>query len=585
MMIRTIKLFGLGIGLSLTLLWGNSHACTNFLVTRRASVDGSTMITYAADSHYLYGELYHWPAAEYKAGTMLQVNEWDTGKFLGEIPQVLKTFNVVGNMNEYQVSIGETTYGGREELVDTTGLVDYGSLMYIALQRSKTAREAIKVMAELVENFGYYSSGESFSVADPNEVWIFEMIGKGTKMVTDKKTKKTYNSNKGAVWVAIRIPDGYISGHANHARITTFPLENGKTSISSKNLANIFNPEVEVVYAHDVISFARTAKYFNGKDADFSFSDIYAPLDFGGARFCEIRVWSFFKELDKSMWNHFDYVKGQNLTNRMPLYIKPERKISAQDLMNFMRDHLEGTELDMSKDPGAGPHGLPYRWRPLTWEHEGKTYFNERATATQQTGFSFVAQMRNWLPNAIGGILWFGVDDVATSVYTPIYCSNTRTPESYAQGNGDMLTYSNTSAFWVFNKVTNFAYLRYDVMSQDIRKVQKEMEGYYAQMTPIVDQKALELYKNSPAEAATFLTNYSVNTANSLVTSWGKLFEYLLVKYMDGNVKKEENGKFKYNQYNAAPARVSNPQYPDWWKKILIESTGEKLLQPAGNSH
>jgi dipeptidase len=582
---RMIRFFQFVFSFSLILVWGNSLACTNFLVTRGASVDGSTMITYAADSHYLFGELYHWPAAEYPVGAMLKVYEWDTGKFLGEIPQVAKTYNVVGNMNEYQVAIGETTYGGRDELADTTGLVDYGSLMYIALQRSKTAREAIKVMVELVEKYGYYSSGESFSVADPNEVWIFEMIGKGTKMVTDKKSKKTYNANKGAVWVAIRIPDGYVSGHANHARITTFPLENGKTSISSKNLAKIFNPEVEVVYAQDVISFARTAKYFDGKDSEFSFSDVYAPLDFGGARFCEMRVWSFFKEIDKSMWNHFDYAKGQNLKNRMPLYIKPERKLSALDLMNFMRDHLEGTELDMSKDPGAGPHGLPYRWRPLTWKYEEKTYFNERATATQQTGFSFVAQMRSWLPNAIGGILWFGVDDAATSVYTPIYSSSTRTPETFARGNGDLLTYSDNSAFWVFNKVTNFAYLRYDVMSKDIIKIQQELENSYEKNTPAIDQKALELYKTNPSDAIEFLTNYSVTTANSLVARWEKLFQFILIKYIDGNIKQEEEGEFKYNIYKGAPARVDNPQYPDWWKKNLIESTGDKLLQPAGDNH
>ncbi|MDX9848413.1 MAG: C69 family dipeptidase [Tenuifilaceae bacterium] len=577
---KSFRLLGFELTMAALMLSPRAQACTNFLVTKGASVDGSTMITYAADSHYLYGELYFWPAAKYTAGTMLRVYEWDTGKFLGEIPQVAETYRVVGNMNEFQLAIGETTYGGRNELVDTTGLIDYGSLIYITLQRAKTAREAIKIMAELVSEFGYYSSGESFSIADPNEVWIMELIGKGTDLKTDRRSKKTFNANKGAVWVAKLIPDGYVSGHANHARITTFPKEDGETSISSKNLDKIFSPEVKVVYAHDVVDFAKAKGYYKGDGSDFSFSDIYAPLDFGSARFCEMRVWSFFKEIDKSMWSHFDYAKGHDLSNRMPLWIKPERKLSAQDLMDFMRDHLEGTELDMSKDPGAGPHGLPYRWRPLTWKYEGKTYVNERATATQQTGFSFVTQSRSWLPNPIGGILWFSVDDAATTVYTPIYCGSTRVPESFAKGNGDLLNYSPDAAFWAFSKVSNFAYLRYDMMSADIRKVQKQLENSYAQMTPIVDKTAEKLYKENPAEALEFVTTYSVNTANALVARWNKLFEFLLVKYIDGNIKQEDNGVFMWNQYNAAPGRMSNPQYPDWWKKQVIEATGDKLLQP-----
>ncbi len=576
--------------LSVFTLIGYTHsgdACTNYLVTRGASVDGSTIITYAADSHSLFGELYFRPAAVYPAGTMMKIYEWDTGKFMGEIPQAQQTYSVVGNMNEFQVAIGETTYGGREELQDSTGLIDYGSLMYIALQRSKSAREAIKVMADLVERYGYYSSGESFSVADKNEVWIFEMIGKGVNMQVDKKTKKTFNANKGAVWVAIRIPDGYISGHANHARITTFPQENMKTSISSKNLDKIFDPNIEVVYAHDVISFARQMGYFNKKDEEFSFSDVYAPLDFGAARFCEIRVWTFFKDVNKEMWSYFDYAKGHNLKNRMPLYIKPERKLSVRDMMNFMRDHLEGTELDMSKDPGAGPHGLPYRWRPLTWEYEGKTYFNERATATQQTGFSFVAQMRNWLPDAIGGIFWFSVDDASSTVYIPVYCSVTAVPEAYAEGKGDMLTYSDDCAFWVFNKVSNFAYLRYDLMIQDIKKVQNELENRFISQTSIIDETAKKMYETSKDKAVRFLTDYTVNTGNYVVNRWEKLFQFLLMKYMDGNVKQEDGkGGLKYNNYNYCPAPVSNPEYPDWWKKNVIEATGDKLKQPEGaNSH
>lgn len=576
----SFRLLGFGLGTIAMLLSPKAQACTNFLVTKGASVDGSTMITYAADSHYLYGELYFWPAAKHAAGTMLKVYEWDTGKFLGEIPQVAETYRVVGNMNEFQLAIGETTYGGRRELVDTTGLIDYGSLIYITLQRAKNAREAIKIMAELVETYGYYSSGESFSIADPNEVWIMELIGKGTDLKTERRTKNVYNANKGAVWVAKLIPDGYVSAHANHARITTFPKEDGKTSISSKNLDKIFDKDVKVVYAHDVVDFARSKGYYSGDGSDFSFSDTYAPLDFGSARFCEMRVWSFFKDIDKSMWSHFEYAKGHDMANRMPLWIKPENKLSAQDLMNFMRDHLEGTELDMRKDPGAGPHGLPYRWRPLTWEYEGKTYINERATATQQTGFSFVTQSRSWLPDPVGGILWFSVDDAATTVYTPIYCGSTRTPETFAVGNGDIHTYSADAAFWVFNKVANFAYLRYDVMSADIRKVQQQLENHYTTMTPAIDKTAKKLYEEDPELALEFLTTYSVNTANALVARWQRMFEFLLIKYIDGNIKQEEDGVFKWNKYGGAPARIGNPQYPDWWKKQVIEATGDKLLMP-----
>ena len=432
-------------------------ACTNFLITKSASVNGSTMITYAADSHALYGELYYWPAADHKPGTMLDVYEWDTGKFLGQIPQAAHTYKVVGNMNEHQLAIGETTFGGRDTLRDPSGLIDYGSLIYITLQRAKTAREAIKTIVELTSEYGYYSSGESFSISDPNEVWIMELIGKGA-------------GNTGIVWVARMIPDGYVSGHANQARIQTFPFDKDKTSISSKDLDRIFDKEVTTAYASDVVQVARNFGWFDGKDKDFSFSDTYAPVDFGGARFCDMRVWSFFKEINDDMDQYFSYVSGHDLENRMPLWIKPNRKLSNLDLMDFMRDHLEGTPLDMTQDAGAGPFGLPYRWRPLTWNVEGdtKTYCNERATATQQTAFSFVAESRSWLPDPIGGILWFGVDDAAATVYIPMYCGINRPPSSFEQGNGDLLTYSPTSAFWAFSFVSNFAYLRYNIMMEDV---------------------------------------------------------------------------------------------------------------------
>lgn len=556
-----------------------SLACTNYLVSKGASTDGSTMISYAVDSHIRYGELYFRPRGTWPTGTMITLHDRGTNKPLGQIPQAPETYQVVGFMNEYQVTVGETTFGGRKELFDSTGIVDYGSLMFLALQRSKTAREAIKVMAELVEQYGYASSGESFSIGDPNEVWIFEMIGKQTIIKIDKKTKKSYNADKGAVWVAIRIPDGYVSSHANQSRITTFTLENGKNSISSKNLSKIFNPEVEIVYAQDVISYARTKGFFTGKDEEFSFCDAYAPLTFEEARSCEIRVWSFFNHINGDMKKYWDYAIGKDLKNHMPLYIKPDRKLTPQDLQSYKRDHLEGTELDMSKDIGAGPYHLPYRWRPMTWEYDGKTYLNERATATQQTGFSYIAQMRSWLPNPIGGIFWFGVDDASTTVYMPIYCAINRVPESFAEGNGDMLTYSPTSGFWVFNRVANFAYLRYDIIIQDIKKVQSELENKFASYTPAVDAAALKLWDTDPKLANEFLTDYSVNMANYTVQRWQELSDWLLVKYIDGNVKKENNGKFIRNPWGY-PVPPNQPGYPDSWKKSVIEDAGNKLLVP-----
>ncbi len=565
--------------LSFILISLDSNACTNYLVTKGASTDGSTMVSYAADSHIRYGELYFRPRGTCPVGTIITLYDRGTNKPLGQIPQTPETYQVIGFMNEYQVAIGETTFGGRHELIDSTAIVDYGSLMFLALQRSKNAREAIKVMAELVEKYGYASSGESFSIGDPNEVWIFEMIAKRTNITVDKKTKKPFNVDKGAVWVAIQIPDGYISSHANQARITTFPLENGKNSISSKNLSQIFNPEIEIVYSHDVITYAKTKGYFNGKDEDFSFSDIYAPLTFDAARFSEMRVWAFFNHVNDDMKKHWDYAIGKDLKNRMPLYIKPNRKLTPQDLQAFKRDHLEGTELDMSKDIGSGPNHAPYRWRPMTWNYNGKTYLNERTTATQQTGFSFIAQMRNWLPNPIGGIFWFGVDDAASTVYVPIYCSINRVPETYAEGNGNMLTYSPSSAFWIFNRVANFAYLRYDLIIQDIKKVQSELETKFAAYTPAIDAAAQKLWETNPQIANEFLTDYSVNMANYTVKRWQELSDWLLVKYIDGNVKKEKDGKFIYNSWGF-PVSPSQPGYPDSWKKSVIDQTGDKFIVP-----
>jgi len=566
----------------LTLLPSFADACTNYLVSRGASTDGSTMVSYAADSHIRYGELYWRPAADWAPGSMVTLYDRGTAEPLGQIPQIPHTYQVIGFMNEHQVAIGETTFDGRSELHDTTGIVDYGSLMFLALQRAKTAREAIQVIGELVEQFGYASTGESFSIGDANEVWIMEIIGKGSRMVLDKKTKKMINADKGAVWVAIRIPDGYISAHANHARITNFPLENGTTSISSKNYKLLNKPEIEVIYAHDVISFAKTRGYFKGDDAAFSYSDTYAPLNFGAARFCELRVWAMFNKVSTDMQQYYDYASGAIDKQRMPLYIKPDRKLSPQDLMQFKRDYLQGTELDMSKDVGAGSFGLPYRWRPLTWQYEGQEYFNERVTVTQQTGFSFIAQMRNWLPDPVGGIFWFGVDDAGSTVYMPFYCGIKRVPLCVAEGNGDMLTYSETAAFWVFNRVAQFAYLFYNRVMPDLKKVQAQLEQKFAAEVPEIDTKAAEMWKTNPESAKELITSYSATTATNTVDQWRKLGEFLLVKYMDGNVKKEKDGEFLRNPWGYPQSPIF-PGYNEEWKKEVIHQTGDKLKTPPTN--
>ncbi|MFW5755329.1 MAG: dipeptidase [Tangfeifania sp.] len=575
--------FALIMGFLTVFFISPAKACTNFLVTAGATVDGSTMITYAADSHIRYGELYFSPATHWPEGSMVTIYDRSTAEPLGQIPQVPYTYQTVGFMNEHQLAIGESTFGGRSELVDSTGLMDYAALMFLATQRAKTAREAIKVIAELVEEHGYASSGESFSIGDPNEVWIMEMIGKGTDLQTDNQTGQKSNKNKGAVWVAIRIPDGYVSAHANHARITGFPKEDSERSISSKNLNDIFNPEVEVVYAHDVISFAREQDYFEGEDNEFSFSDVYAPLDFGAARFCELRVWSMFSQVSDKMDEYWDYATGEDLNaERMPLFIKSNRKLTPQDLMSFKRDYLQGTELDMSKDAGAGPFGLPYRWRDLTWEYDGKEYFNERATVTQQTGFSFIAQMRSWLPDPIGGINWFGVDDAGTTVYVPFYCGINRVPETWVEGYGDILDYKDDAAFWVFNRVAHFAYLFYNRVMPDISKVQGELEDKFYEYTPGVDAAALKFWETDQELAREFLTDYSVNMANYTLERWSDLGEFLLVKYLDGNRKQVENGRFLRNEWGY-PQPPAFPGYSDKWKENVIKDTGKRFEYPESN--
>ena len=522
-------------------------ACTGLLVGKKASVDGSVMISYAADSHILCGELYRWPAADWAPGTMLDIVEWDTGKPLGQIPQVAHTYSVVGNMNEHQLAITESTFGGRHELVDTTGIMDYGSLIYVTLQRAKTAREAIQVMTDLVKEYGYYSGGESFSIADKNEAWIMEMVGKGV-------------GNKGAIWVAIRIPDDCIAAHANQSRIQQIP----------------FDDKENCLYSPDVVSFAREKGYFKGKDNEFSFAKAYCPYDFGALRGCEARVWSFFRKYDKTMDKYADFIKGDPSKEPMPLYIKPDRKLSVQDVQAAMRDHYEGTDLDMTKDEGAGPYKVPYRWRPMTFKVDGQEYTNERAIATQQTGFVIVPQMRNWLPDEIGGILWFGVDDADMAVFNPIYCSVYDAPECYRVGNGDLLNFSWTSAFWMHNWVANMAYHKYSFMIEDIRKVQQELENGYQQTIPAIDEAAKKLYAESPEEARKFLTWFSTTTADEATARWKKLGEYLIVKYIDGNVKKEENGQFKRNAYGL-PAYPDFPGYDENYYRSIVRSAGERL--------
>lgn len=577
---KTTQLATIILG-AITLMAANAFSCTNFLITKGATKDGSTMITYAADSHVLYGELYYNQAAKYSAGTMFQVIDWDTGKPLAKIPQVAQTYVTVGNMNEWGLAIGETTYGGREECVDPTGGVDYGSLMYLSLQRCKTAREAIKNIAELVEKYGYASEGESLSISDGEEVWIMEIIGKG-KPILDKNGKAVKGWTKGAVWVARRIPDGYICGHANQARISTFPLEAKKSfkSISSKHLKDIFRPEVETVYADDVISFARLAGFYKGEDKDFSFCDAYAPITFEGARGCEARVYAMFLRCNKSMKEYEDYAMGHNLTHRMPLWIKPDHQLSLKEVMDLMRDHYEGTPMDMTNDLGAGPFKCPYRWRPMNWSVDGKEYVHERATSTQQTGFSFVAQTRSKMNNPAKGIIWFGVDDTYTTVYCPMYAGMNGAPENYKVGNGNMLQYSPTSAFWQFNQVSNFAYTRYCDMIVDIQKKQNYLENSFIKEVQNVDERLMQ-NGTSEDEMRSIMTQFSFSKASQTFNTWKSLYEFLLVKYMDGNVKKEKDGVFEHNQYrDNQPVMPNQPKYPDSWYRMIVKDHGDVIAVP-----
>ena len=545
----------------------DGDACTNVIISRGASADGSTLVSYAADSHVLFGELYFRKAAKWKPGTMLQVIDWDSQKPLGQIAQAGRTFQTVGNMNEHQLIIGETTYGGREELYDPQGVIDYGSLIYITLQRARTAREAIETIVALTSEYGYASEGESFSIADPEEAWVMDLIGKGP-------------GGKGIVWVARRVPDGYICAHANQARIRTFPLD---------------DPE-NCLYAPDVITFAREKGWYDGPDEEFSFCDAYCPIDFGEVRGCDARVWSAFNtlcdgefiyldengnEVRAAASDWLDYAMGYNLGHRMPLFVKPARKLSVKDVADVMRDHYEGTPMDMTTDIGAGGNALPYRWRPMTFTVDGKSYVNERAIATQQTGFWFVGQARGYLPDEIGGILWFGTDDAATSYVTPVYTSSTRVPDCFREGNGDMLHYSPTASFWLNNRVANACYKMYNHMAAFVRERIDAFEN--SQIFGGVqanDEKALKYYKKGRLrKVRKIVTAYSVETAQKQFADWVSLEQTLLIKFIDGNVKAQDaDGNFVHSEYSdGLPAGLTQPGYTDHWKAAVAADHGDVL--------
>ena len=533
----------------------SADACTNVIITRGASTDGSSIVSYAADSHVLYGELYFHPAAKWKAGAMLPITEWDTYRPTGQIPQVAQTFQTMGNMNQHQLIIAETTWGGREEQVNEDGVMDYGSLIYVTLQRARTAREAISTIVELANNYGYPSEGETFSIADTEEAWIMDLVGKGKE--------------KGIVWVARRVPDGYICAHANQCRITRFPLDDPQNCL----------------YAPDVIDFARRQGWYEGKDEDFSFRDAYNPLDFSGARACDARAWSAFNILCDGTFTYeqngalvsapasdwLEYAMGHELSGEMPLFVKPSRKISAKDVADVMRDHFEGTPMDMRTDAGAGGNACPYRWRPMGFEVDGVSYVNERAIATQQTGFWFVAQARGYLPDEVGALLWFGTDDAATSYLTPCYVNSTKVPECLRVGNGDMLHYSPTSSFWICNRVAQACYKMYNQMEPVVRAKADEFEKHQMfEAVPQMDAKLCELVaKGKTRKAIKAMTSYTVNTAQEQFEAWKALEELLLVKFIDGNVKAQEaDGSFKHSKYHSGtPDGLTQPGYTEAWKR------------------
>ena len=530
-----------------------AEACSNFIVGKKASVDGSVMCSYSADDYGMFQYLCHYPAAKHAKGEMRKIFDWDSNKYYGEIPEAAETYNVIGNINEWQVTIGETTYGGREEMVDSTGIMDYGSLIYVALQRSKTAREAIKVMTTLANTYGYNSGGETFTICDPNEAWIMEMMGKGA-------------GSKGAVWVALRIPDDAICAHANQSRIGKFNMKDKKN----------------VMYAKDVVSFARSKGWFKGKDADFSWKMAYAKPDFSGRRFCDARAWS--------MQNHFydmspylDWALGKNPDAQdMPLWVVPNKKVSVQDVENVMRDHYEGTPLSVAdgSDIGGGIWEMPYRPTPLMYKVDGKQYFNERPVSTQQSGFVFVSQMRSWLPREIGGVFWFANDDANMAAFTPVYCSMTERPECYNTPGADALHFSKKNAYWVCNMTSNMVYPRYSLMFPTLKEVRDSLDNSYFAAQAGVEKKAQELYAQNPQAAVKYLNDYSVEKAQQMLARWNQLFEFMVVKYNDMIIKPtDKNGTFKKTPYGlgATPVR---PGYPEKFAKQLVKQSGDKFLVP-----
>ena len=528
---------------AMALAAADALACTSLIAGKDATTDGSVMVTYAADSHTLYGELYNRPGGTHAPGEMRKIYEWDTNKYLGEIPEVPVTYTTIGNMNEHGLTISESTWGGRPELADTTGLIDYGSLIYITLERARTAREAIKIMTDLVKDYGYHSEGESFSIADADEAWIMELIGKGGK-------------EKGAVWVARRVPDDGISGHANHSRIHQFPLDDKENCL----------------YSPDVIDFARRQGYFEGKDEDFSFSSAYAVLDKVATRGCDGRVWSFYNKFTPGMERYLPWVL-QAEGEVLPLWVKPERKVSVDDMKWMMRDHFEGTPMDMTQDIGAGPYKVPYRWRPMTFKVDGKEYLNERAIATQQTGFSFVSQMNASHPDLMRGILWFGVDDANTCVYVPVYSCVTEVPHEFAHGNGDMLNLSWDSAFWVNNYVANQAYNRYSQMIDDIRRVQVAQEDT---LSSEVKMLLAEVPTLETEAARSLLNDHTKIASRRYVKAYRNLGDYLLVKYLDGNIKKEKDGKWELTP-EGLPVYPDFPGYDEEYYRNIARTTGDYL--------
>ena len=549
-------------------------ACTNFIVGKKASVDGSVICTYNADDYGMFIGLCHYPAMKHAPGEMRKIFDWDTQVYHGEIPEAAETYNVIGNINEYQVTIGETTYGGREEMVDTTGIIDYGSLIYLTLQRSSSARSAIRVMTQLAETYGYNSEGETFTICDPNEAWILEMMGTGS----DKALVEKEKLNR-VVWVAMRVPDDAICGHANQSRIGKFFA--GKKINPKGVYPTAKNMQADLYYSKDVIRYARLKGWYAGADAEFSWKWAYAAPDFGGRRYCDARVWAFFRHFANDFDRYLPWALGvDENAEDMPLWIRPNRKVSVQDIQECMRDHYEGTALALDTTTiGGGIWNMPYRPTPLSFEVDGKKCFNERPTSTQQTGFSYVSQMRSWLPRQIGGVLWFGNDDGNMVAYTPIYCGNTVQPECYNTPGADAVTFSDRNAYWVCNWVSNMVYPRYSQMFPSLKQVRDSLERSYFAQQKAIEDKAVALYESDQAAALKYLNDYSNEKAQQMLARWKQLATYLIVKYNDMAVKPEENGQFKRTKTGLG-ARVARPGYPSSFAREYIRQTGDRYVQP-----